>query len=201
MNIETEVTVKQLNAETLEDFLSFMDKRLPNQNTVCYGEHRYLTGERLEELKADVRKSGDLQMILRREAAALVLSGKERGYLAYVDSQPVGWCNAAEKSAFVYLGRDIPDEIAKNKDESILAVTDMIVDPRFVNCGIAEKILKTLLSDAAEKGFAVVETYPSTAEFLTDSYAQYIHVFEKNGFKKVFEGEQSAVLRRNMTSV
>ncbi|MEW5816944.1 MAG: GNAT family N-acetyltransferase, partial [Spirochaetota bacterium] len=141
------IKIESLNTERLKDFLYFFDSVAFTDNPgwancYCYFYHIACGGKQWERRsKTDNRTA----------AEKLILSGKMKGYLAYQDGQPVGWCNANDKVNYPRLEAD--SELWHGKDEQVCSIVCFIVAPEHRGKGIADQLLHRALSDYSEKGY------------------------------------------------
>ena len=119
-----------------------------------------------------------------------------RGYLAYSDSNVVGWCNANSQEAYENVNFDLSADKSLN-DNKIKSVVCFCIAPEFRGKGIASELLNRVCLDAADEGFDYVEAYP----FKNDIYKAYHGpraMYEKNGFEVFGKVGECVVLRKTL---
>ena len=90
---------------------------------------------------------------------ALVERGEVPGILAYVGSEPIGWCAIAPRETYPALARS---RILKPIDaEPVWSVTCFFVAKPFRRQGLTVELLKSVLRFARERGASIVEGYPT----------------------------------------
>jgi hypothetical protein len=87
MNID----IKPLDVDTLQDFLYFFDNMVFEEHpdwSVCYCYSFHFVGTGMEWNNGEKNRSSVIELIESKHM---------RGYLAYQDRTPIGWCNANDK--------------------------------------------------------------------------------------------------------
>lgn len=145
--------------------------------------------------QADVRRQGAIEYIQ---------DGFLTGYLAYMDGQVVGWCNANDRDAsrncyglrYLIYGGTVP---LIEDDKKIKSVFCFEVAPHMRGRHIATALLERVIADAAQDGYAYVEAYPEKEEKdLQHSYAGHKKFYEKMGFAQCGETECRLVMRKKL---
>jgi GNAT superfamily N-acetyltransferase len=83
------------------------------------------------------------------------------GLIAYLDSEPVGWCSVAPRSDYTYLRR--PTWTGRNEDKddpSVWAVTCFVIRAGFRRQGISRALAGATIDLARDAGARAVEGYP-----------------------------------------
>lgn len=185
--------ILRLGPELLEDYLHFFrDVAFTDhpEYPKCYCVHFHWNDRYESEFKRSGKHGADW-------AVEMVLSGIIQGYLAYVDGQVVGWCNANDRRGYDVLAArgELWDESDRNK--RIKSVVCFLVAPDRRGKGVAAALLERACSDAAAEGYDCIEGYPLTGE--CSPYAAHhgtIPLFEKCGFTIHRAFEHDAVVRR-----
>jgi GNAT superfamily N-acetyltransferase len=81
--------------------------------------------------------------------------GRMQGYLAYLDGQPVGWCNAVPRT----LAHALDDEPIPNPHE-VGTLLCFVVSPEHRGHGVATALLGAACDGLRAAGFKYVEAYP-----------------------------------------
>ena len=109
------------------------------------------------------------------------------GVLAYVDSEPVGWCSVAPKSTYRALvnSRTIPHV----QDEGAWSVVCFVVRPGFRRLGLMHELLEGAVAHARAMSATALESYPvdpgSKRIDQTSGYVGTVSLFEAHGFSRV----------------
>jgi GNAT superfamily N-acetyltransferase len=95
----------------------------------------------------------------RRAMKAIVDSGKIPGLLAYLETEPVGWCSVAPREEFSSLQRS---PVLKRLDDRLVwSIVCFYVAKGFRGQGIAEALIGGALDYARSRGGSMVEAYPT----------------------------------------
>lgn len=130
----------------------------------------------------------------RDRAMRFVQEGKLQGYLAYVDGQAVGWCNANDRSHYAALKCGNADEGKKIK-----SAVCFLVAPDMRGKGVATQMLERVCRDAQAEGYDCAEGYPIEGEW--NVYAAHHGtraLFEKCGFTACIQADGKCVMRREL---
>src|SRR3712207_716032 len=103
--------VRPLTPERLADFLAYFDQDAFMDNpewSSCYCFYYHFSGSSQEW---NARAAAEN----RADKSALIERGEARGYLAYADGKPVGWCHAAPRPTLPGLDRS-PELRSENPD-------------------------------------------------------------------------------------
>jgi GNAT superfamily N-acetyltransferase len=130
----------------------------------------------------------------------IVDSGKIPGILAYLKSQPVGWCAVAPRKTFPKLERS---RILKRVDDkTVWSVVCFFIAKAFRRKGISVELLKAAVNYATEQGAKIVEGYPvepkkdRTPD--TFAYTGLASAFRKVGFVEVIRRSETRPIMRYM---
>ena len=191
---EMEIIVKPLNPKIIEEFLNFFDNVAFTDNpewSGCYCQFYHFPGS--------IKEWGETTKEQKRKASEkLILEEKMKGFLAYVNNQPVGWCNVNNKEAYSSIPyEEESEEIMKDK---IASVVCFVIAPSYRKKGVARFILQKAIINLREKGFKWLESYPRKGE-LSDAHSYHgpISLYTSEGFFVFNETEDSMILRRNLT--
>jgi GNAT superfamily N-acetyltransferase len=128
------------------------------------------------------------------------------GVLAYVDSEPAGWCSVAPRSTYRRLmnSRTIPFVDARDP----WSVVCFVVRAGYRKRGLMHYLLEGAVAHAREFGASVVEGYPADADAgridVISGYVGTTRLFEDHGFTRalptsgVSGGKQRWVMRREL---
>jgi len=95
----------------------------------------------------------------RRAMKAIVDSGKIPGLLAYLETEPVGWCSVAPREEFSSLERS--PVLKRLDDQPVWSIVCFYVAKGFRGQGIAEALIGGALDHVRSRGGSMVEAYPT----------------------------------------
>lgn len=159
-----EVTIYPLSKKLIDDFLYFFDKVAFTDNKEWSGCYCYFYHSSDEEWK---RKTGESN---RLSATKLIQEEKMKGYLAYLDGEPIGWCNVNDKFNYSRLVSD--KEIWDGAGEKICSIVCFVIAPKYRKKGIASQMLNVICNDYSNMGYEYIEAYPRRGELTS---AQHYH--------------------------
>jgi GNAT superfamily N-acetyltransferase len=117
------------------------------------------------------------------------------GLVAYLDSEPVGWCAVEPRPAFTGLLRNnrVPWEgRAEDKtDDSVWAVTCVFVRAGFRRRGLSHALVQAAVAFARERGARALEGYPMLVQPGRQITWDELHVGSRSIFAAAGFGEVS----------
>jgi GNAT superfamily N-acetyltransferase len=120
-------------------------------------------------------------------------SGTTSGLVAYLDSEPVGWCAVEPRPAYTGLVRNnrVPWEgrSEDKADETVWAVTCLFTRAGFRKRGVSRALARAAVDFARERGARAIEGYPMTSK---NAILEELHV----GTEAVFAGAGFAEVSR-----
>ena len=143
----------------------------------------------------------DKQEVRREHAAAYISNGKIKGYLAYCDGKPVGWCNVNSKTDCLLCAgwKMMLSAVSTNKsaNEKVKSIFCFTIAPDMRRSGIAAQLLERICNDAAKDDFDFVEAYPNK-EFIDTFYDHMgpVGLYKKHGFVLHEEIGEKIVMRK-----
>lgn len=145
-----------------------------------------------EEVEADDDREA-LRRVMRNWAERFITKGALRGYLAYVNDIPIGFCNTNDKMAYA---RFI-NETASAPNERTKVVACFVIAPEYRGQGIATTLLERVIADAKAEGYTVVEGYPKLNEIRdANNYTGPLRLHEKLGFTELARYKDRSVMRK-----
>ncbi|HSB89924.1 MAG TPA: GNAT family N-acetyltransferase [Anaerolineales bacterium] len=191
-----DIEVRELTPGLLTDWLAFFDHDAFSDNpkwATCYC-HFYFADHTARDW--DLRSAAE-----NREASSgLITGGRLRGYLAYRDGKPVGWCQAGRR-----------DRIPNLQNEEVLAVDDsdrvgsivcfIVAEPQRGR-GVARRLLDAACAGFRSQGLAFAEGYPRRAA--TSNAANYhgpLALYLDSGFTVFRETDEVTIVRKDLTAV
>jgi GNAT superfamily N-acetyltransferase len=118
-------------------------------------------------------------------------SGTTSGLVAYLDSEPVGWCAVEPRTAYEGLVRtsQVPwaGRAEDKTDDSVWAVTCLFTRAGFRKRGVSRALARAAVDFARERGARAIEGYPMTTK---NVISEELHVgtegvFADAGFTEV----------------
>lgn len=188
-----EITINPISKELTDDFLYFFDKVAFTDNKewagcYCYFYHFDRSDEKWE------RQTGESN---RQCAVKLIQEGKMKGYLAYLDGKPIGWCNVNDKINYSRLMSNM--ELWDETEEKVCSIVCFIISPEYRRKGVASQILGTICDDYSKRGYQYIEAYPRKGELTS---AQHYHgplsMYIKAGFLLYKEFSQYDIVRKKL---
>ncbi len=208
--------IKPLTRSNTEDFFDFFDNRAFTDNSPyapCYCSCFQLTPDEVRvNIAARAKELGGgfegLRLALRESARHLIDAGKMRGYLAYLDGQSVGWCNANDKQSYLRVGSFNP---GKRRDEDyfivpgergvVKSVVCFEIAPEHRGKGIARSLLARICEDAREDGYKIVEGYATASEsFSALDFTGPLAMYRNAGFVETSQHGKLIVMQRTVGS-
>lgn len=127
-----------------------------------------------------------------------VRSGPPPGVLAYVRSEPIGWCAVAPRVEYHYLARS--RVLRPIDDRPVWSVSCLFVAKNHRNRGVAVQLLRAAVDMAGSAGAEVVEGYPVIpyADRMPDAFAWTgtLSAFRSAGFEEVGRGSPKRPIMR-----
>ncbi|MDR1629849.1 MAG: GNAT family N-acetyltransferase [Oscillospiraceae bacterium] len=134
---------------------------------------------------------------MRECAGNYIKNGVLNGYLVYDGNIAAGWCNTDKKENYPRLMND-PFLCAGNTEKT-KAVVCFEIAPEYRGKGIAAALLARICDDAKAQGYDFVESYPASHQkYDPFDYAGPARLYEKLGFVKASEQNQSLVMRKEL---
>lgn len=170
-----EVTINPITEERIGDFLHLFDNVAFTDNkewSGCYCQFYHFDDEQWERQTAEKN---------RLSAIKLIQVGRMKGYLAYLDGKPIGWCNVNDKFKFLRLVSN--EELWDSTVGKICSIVCFVIAPEYRRKGVASQILEAICNDYSNRGYEYVEAYPRKGE-LTNSqhYHGPMSMYVKAGF-------------------
>lgn len=171
------IEIQRLTPALINKYIHFHEEVAFKDNKEwagCYCTWYHLTDEIDAECKEYEKHGG--KCFKRDLAIRLIEQNKLQGYLAFVNGEVVGWCNANDRKAYEGLSWK---ETTNDKVKSVICY---IVAPNMRRKGISEELLKKVCIDAKTDGYDYVEGYPGTGEMNTRNYHGSFGIYKRNGF-------------------
>lgn len=182
--------IHPLTKDLKEDYLFFFDNIVFEENpdrSSCYCcDYHFLAP--VETCTRDVS---------RPFVSNLIDEGKFSGYLVYDGDQPVGWCNANNRSNYQRLLRDF--DLVDNPNDKVCSIVCFLIDPNHRRQGIAQQIVQRIVTDYADLGYDYIEAYPRKGALSSeDNFKGPKELYERFDFKVHKEHDNYYVMRRQL---
>jgi ribosomal protein S18 acetylase RimI-like enzyme len=143
-----EITIAEMSPARQEDYLAFFDRDAFADNppwASCYCYFHFAAHDRQywKDRMAEQNRSAIIDRIQRAEV---------RGYLAYADGKPIGWCNADLPTNYSTLETAPPPQ-------PVGAIVCFIVAKAYRGLGVASRLLDAACAGLAGRGIEVVDAY------------------------------------------
>ncbi len=193
-----QIEVRDLKPELLSDYLSFFDKAFSDfpDWAGCYCGFYDTEGTHWDT----TTPSACLEH--RAEKAEHITSGKAHGLLAYIDANPVGWCNAQPRANFVNMRSY--KVVLSDPSEPIGSVMCFLVAPEHRGKGVCTALLRAACDKFRRDGLKIAEGYPTTnlqkrfgdIPWAEANYKGPLNMYLKNGFTVHHQLERFAIVRK-----
>jgi ribosomal protein S18 acetylase RimI-like enzyme len=184
------VEVKPLVAGRMNEYLRFFDTQAFTDNPRWAGCYCYFPYHDPAKTHWPER-SGEEN---RSAICASIEAGTAMGYLAYVNGEVVGWCNAAPRRMFPMLQDEpAPDEAQTG------TIFCFIVAPAFRGKGVATALLDAACAGLAAQGLRVVEARPvRNATTAAANHLGPLALYLAAGFSIVREDDEEVYVRKRL---
>ncbi len=186
-----EIVIKRLTPAIINDFLSFFDNTAFSDNpdwSFCYCYFNQFP----HDYKVWKHQKGEEN---RASVCQLINKGKMNGYLAYVEGNAVGWCNAGPRKEMTTLPEYIePDE------EKTGSIVCFVIQKKYRRKGIAKRLLIEACMGLQQEGFQIIEGYPlKDAKCEKEHHFGPLSLYLNHGFTQYKEDEDTIVVRKYLS--
>ena len=177
--------IRSLTPDLIEDYLNFFDYQAFSDNEDWAGCYCFFPYHDPKDSDWKDRSATE-----NREAITDAINrGSARGFLAYLDNQVVGWCNAAPRIAYPTL-RGLPGNPSTSG-----ATPCFIVDPNFRGHGVAARLLEAACVWLKNEGMTKMEAGPNrNAKTEAHNSRGPLSMYATAGYKVVKEFPDGTVL-------
>lgn len=190
------VEIKRLSPELADDYVRFFDNT-PHDHYV--DEHKcYCVCWCADDYEGKDFSTAEKR---RQAAHAYVQNSIIQGYLAYINGQPIGWCNVNTKADCLKCcsWRMFMKDIPVDPKENVKSVFCFVIAPQYQRQGIASMLLRRAIEDAEKTGGDAIEAYPNKGFIsIASDFMGPASMYEKYGFDIIAETEQKYVMRRKL---
>jgi GNAT superfamily N-acetyltransferase len=183
LGAEGDIETRPVSKATLADLDRFSER---------HGKFRYCSCMRWRLTSTEFRESS-------KEDRISALSGLVRrdvpvGVLAYLGSEPIGWCSVAPRTTYAALERY--RKLERVDGLAVWSVVCFFIDRHHRGRGVAAALLRGSVRYAHEQGAEAVEGYPRPPGSGLYGYMGSIAVFRDAGFRDVTPpGRERPVMR------
>jgi ribosomal protein S18 acetylase RimI-like enzyme len=182
--------IKSLGPELLEDYLYFFDNANYTDKpdwTKCYCYSFHFTGEASEWNKEKNRAA----------VIGLIREGGMKGYLAYSDDKPVGWCNANDRNNFQRLLKYY--DLVSKPGEKVCSIVCFLIHPDYRKKGISKAFLDMIAREYSSLNYDFLEAYPGKDRSSSAHYYKgNLNLYEKAGFFIEKELDNYCIVRKGL---
>lgn len=186
MNIE----IKPLSPELIDDYLFFFDNMVFTEHldwSKCYCYSFHFTG-------------ADEQWNKKANRAAvikLISEAKMKGYLAFSNNTPIGWCNVNDRNNYQRLGSTY--KLEDNPGKKICSIVCFLISPEYRRKGIANLLLDKIIDDYSLSDFDYLEAYPEkNSSSCEKNYKGHLGLYERKNFKISSEHNRYYIVRKEL---
>ena len=188
----TQVVVRPLTHELLDDWLAFFDGEAFADNpdwAGCYCQWFHVgDAAQWEARSAEQNRAAAIDAIRAR---------RMHGYLAYLDGRPAGWCHAAPRSTLPRIAND--PELARGEGDEVGSIACFLIGASARRQGIAGLLLDAACEGFGHLGFGVAEAYPSAvADGDAANYHGPLELYLRAGFREYARAGDCVIVRRDV---
>jgi GNAT superfamily N-acetyltransferase len=192
----SDVLVRRLTPSLLDDWLGFFDHN-------AFADNPDWSGCYCQWFHADhAERDWDLRTADENRIASIgqISAGSLRGYLAYVEGHPVGWCQAAPRLGIPNIAND--PELAVGDADEVGSIVCFVVAQASRGQGVAARLLDSACAGFREEGLRTAEAYPSrTAAGDAANYHGPLALYLGAGFKLYRELDSLLIVRRELVDL
>lgn len=177
------------------DYLQFCIDHINTANYVNYSICWDMTEEEFSTMQKEFFKNPYqskyggvlMQTIHHGVAERLCRDGILKGYVATHYNNIIAFCNCKEKSSYKRLA--IPEEGCTDtapEGSKILAIAELLISHDYRDCGLEEKLLDCVLTNAKQQGYSHVEAYPME-NCLPEMFEKLLACYKRMGFHIIRE--------------
>lgn len=185
---KNDITVRDLDESTWDDFTSFFER--PEFNG-CFCMYWEFGGTDEEWLKRTPAQRRERKLELLKE-------GRTHGLLLYEDKKPIAWCQYGHRSYFTKLSKNKTYE--KTAYEDVWCITCFCVAKEYRKKGLSRLLLRRAVDHLRQIRAGVVEAYPRKGKHEDEEVWQGpLSIFQAEGFTIHIDHETHPVVRLGLT--
>lgn len=189
----SEITIRPLSPERLDDFLHFFDHVGFKDNPAwasCYCHAGHFMGTLAEQ---ETRTAAEN----RAASGELIRAGRMHGLLAYDGDAVAGWCNAAPRLELPALANW--EGIGVDDAEQVGSILCFVVAPAMRRRGVARALLRAACESFAGRGLKFAEAYPRKKQDSdAQSYEGPLGLYREEGFTIFRDLGSAHVVRKSL---
>jgi ribosomal protein S18 acetylase RimI-like enzyme len=133
----------------------------------------------------------------RAAVIKLISEGRMKGYLAYSDNRPIGWCNVNDRSNYQALKKIYQIDVDPN--EKVCSIVCFLINPDFRRKGISKILLEKIIDDYSNQDYDYLEAYPDKdGRSCEKNYKGHLSLYENNDFKIIAEHDNNYIVRKTL---
>ena len=191
------IEIQPLSSDLILSYLDFFDNRAFSDDSPC--GPCYCTSPSMDaasEAQMVSEFGDDIKGTLRNYAINLLIAGRIRGYLAFENDIPVGWCNSGDRDGYLAWIPEIAREVSLGKTISVLCFA---IAPGYRGQGLSLALLERIIEDAKDKGYSAVEGYPRVQKDREPyDFNGPLRLFEKAGFVETARQGDIVVMSKDL---
>jgi GNAT superfamily N-acetyltransferase len=137
----------------------------------------------------------------KKAMKSLVKKNEHIGLIAYIGTEPVGWCSFAPREKFLRLENS--RVLKRIDDQPVWSITCFFISKKYRRKGLSAELLKSVIDFAKSKEIKILEGYPSVpysnnipAAF---AWTGIPSAFKKAGFTEVARRSKTRPIMRYFT--
>lgn len=186
-----EIEVHDVTPDRVAEYQSFFDdyafRDYPAwQSCYCMETHR---------TQRDEEWAGRTAADNRRDMTGMINRGEVTALLAFVDGQPVGWCNYGETTRLAGLMHRFGLQAAEH--EGVGSVACFVIAAPYRGHGVASRLLEAAVDRLRNRGLTAVEGYPAAKEDSPQgNYRGPLSMYLRSGFEVFRKTEGHVFVRK-----
>ena len=134
------------------------------------------------------KRSRDLN---KKDFKSIVKKGPPPGLIAFIDNNPVGWCQLTTKSSLPWLEKNYSSGNDNNSD--IWCISCFYIKSGYRKIGITSALVQHAIKLAKRSKAKLMEAYPRDSN---SSFTGYLSTFRNAGFKETGHGKYNRTIMR-----
>ena len=188
-----EFTVRELSPVLLGDWLSFFDHDAFADNPDWAGCYCHFFHADHDQRPFDDRPASEN----RTASSNLIAAGRLKGYLAYADGKPVGWCQAAPRFQIPNIEKD--ESLHAGDAGQVGSIVCFAVAQPYRRQRVASRLLEAACSGLRAQGMTIAEAYPRLhVEADAANYHGPLSLYLDAGFTVFREFERLVIVRKDL---
>ena len=119
------------------------------------------------------------------------------GYLAYNNSQPIGWCNVNNRQKYQRLLK-YQNHLFDHVNEKVCSIVCFVIHPNYRRKGVASQLLEAICRDYSGKNYDYIEAYPRKGESNESNFKGPLGLYERFDFQINKEYDEYYVMKKKL---